>query len=195
MTQRFGNSSRWAEKGEGNKRGERSFFAPTLIPRQSTGRESLSTLELECLSFTHQTICFIRFIFTPSDPVQPDKALMMKRRGHPCIISELACRKVGVCARARVRAHARAAPQQYNFGQARAQTAMPAHRLILTICSAPRTGVTPHFFFPSSASLLCFSHTPVFPQHLKNQCPRNERRKKKKVIKSETDSLNCYNSL
>lgn len=97
MTQRFGNSSWWTEKGEGNKREEHSFLAPTLIPCQSIGRRSLSTLELECLSFTHQTICFIRFIFSPSDPAQPDKALMMKRRGHPCIISELACGKVFVC--------------------------------------------------------------------------------------------------
>lgn len=84
-------------KGEGNKREEHSFLAPTLIPCQSMGRRSLSTLELECLSFTHQTICFIRFIFSPSYPAQPDKALMMKRRGHPCIISELACTKVCVC--------------------------------------------------------------------------------------------------
>lgn len=83
-------------KGEWNKREEHSFLAPTLIPCQSIGRRSLSTLELQCLSFTHQTICFIRFIFSPSDPAQPDKALMMKRRGHPCIISELACTKVCV---------------------------------------------------------------------------------------------------
>lgn len=89
-------------KGEGNKREEHSFLAPTLIPCESIGRRSLSTLELECLSFTHQTICFIRFIFSPSDPAQPDKALMMKRRGHPCIMSELACTKVCVCARTRV---------------------------------------------------------------------------------------------
>lgn len=86
-------------KGEENKGGERSFLAPILIPSQSIGRGSLSTLELECLSFTHQTICFIRFIFSPSDPAQPDKALMMKRGGHPCIISELACTKVCACVR------------------------------------------------------------------------------------------------
>lgn len=84
-------------KGEENKGGERSFLAPILIPSPSIGRGSLSTLELECLSFTHQTICFIRFIFSPSDPAQPDKALMMKRGGHPCIISELACTKVCAC--------------------------------------------------------------------------------------------------
>lgn len=58
------------------------------------GRRSLSTLELECLSFTHQTICFICFIFSPSDLVQSDRALMMKHRGHPSIMSELACIKV-----------------------------------------------------------------------------------------------------
>lgn len=83
-------------RGEGNKGEEHSFLASTLLPCQSIGRRSLSTLELECLSFTHQTICFIRFIFSPSDLAQPDRALMMKRRGHPCIISELACTKVCV---------------------------------------------------------------------------------------------------
>lgn len=92
-------------KGEERKREERSFLAPLLVPSQSIGRRSLSTLELECLSFTHQTICFIRFIFSPSDPAQPDKALMMKRRGHPCIISELACTKVCACACACVCVH------------------------------------------------------------------------------------------
>lgn len=70
----------------------------------------------------------------------------------------------GVCARARSYVCAcplaHAAPQQYNFGQARAQTAMPAHQLILTICSAPRTGVTPHFFFPQSPFFV--SHTRQF---------------------------------
>lgn len=84
-------------KEEENKGEEHSFLAPILFRSQSIGRRSLSTLELECLSFTHQTICFIRFIFSPSDPAQPDKALMMKRRGHPCIISELACTKVCAC--------------------------------------------------------------------------------------------------
>lgn len=82
---------------EGNKREEHSFLPATLLPCQSIGRRSLSTLELECLSFTHQTICFIRFIFSPSDPAQTDRALMMKRRGHPCIIFELACTEVCVC--------------------------------------------------------------------------------------------------
>lgn len=84
--------------GAGNKREKHSFLDSTLLPCQSTGRRSLSTLELECLSFTHQTICFIRFIFSPSDSAQPDRALMMKRGGHPCIISESACTKVLVCA-------------------------------------------------------------------------------------------------
>lgn len=86
-------------KRGGNKREEHSFLASTLLPCQSTGRRSLSTLELECLSFTHQTICFIRFIFSPSDPAQPDRALMMKCRGHPYIVSKLACTKVRVCVR------------------------------------------------------------------------------------------------
>lgn len=144
-------------KGEGNKREEHSFLAPTLIPCESIGRRSLSTLELECLSFTHQTICFIRFIFSPSDPAQPDKALMMKCRGHPCIMSELACTKVCVCART----HVRVALQQYNFGQAHAQTARPTLQLILTTCSALRTGVTLLFLSLS----LCFPHSSFFPQH------------------------------
>lgn len=139
-------------KVEGNKRGEHSSLAPTLIPCQSIGRRSLSTLELECLSFTHQTICFIRFIFSPSDPAQPDKALMMKRGGHPCIITELACTKVHVCV----------ALQQYNFGQAHAQTAMPTLQLILTTCSALRTGVTLLFLSLS----LCFPHSIFFPSTL-----------------------------
>lgn len=112
------------KKGVG-VRGERSFLAPTLIPCQPIGRRSLSTLELECLSFTHQTICFIRFIFSPSDPAQPDKALMMKRRGHPCIISELPCKKVCVCARARTCVPV--SLQQYKFGRARVQTVMPTN--------------------------------------------------------------------
>lgn len=84
-------------KGKESKREQHSSLAPLLVPSQSIGRRSLSTLELECLSFTHQTICFIRFIFSPSDPVQPDTALMMKRRGHPCIISELAYKGVCLC--------------------------------------------------------------------------------------------------
>lgn len=99
--------------GVGNKGEKRSFLDSTLLPCQSTGRRSLSTLELECLSFTHQTICFIRFIFSPSDSAQPDRALMMKRRGHPCIISESACTKVLVCARLC------ASLQQCNFRRAR----------------------------------------------------------------------------
>ena len=84
-------------KGGESKTEEPSFLAPLLVPSQSIGRRSLSTLELECLSFTHQTICFIRFIFSPSDPAQPDNALMMKRRGHPCIVCVCVCVCVSVC--------------------------------------------------------------------------------------------------
>lgn len=152
-------------------RGPPVLWLLPLIPCQSVGRESLSTLELECLSFTHQTICFIRFIFTPSHPVQPDKALMMKHRGHPCIISELAFTKVRVacacmCMPACVPPH-----NNIILDRLLAKTAMPTLQLILTICSAPRTSVIPHFptLFP-----LPPLHTPVFPRHLKNQCPGNE---------------------
>lgn len=172
MTQLSGNSLRRVKKKGGEWGVERRppvLWLLQLIPCQSVGRESLSTLELQCLSFTHQTICFIRFIFTPSHPVQPDKALMMKRRGHPCIISELACTKVRiacVCVSVCVFAHkCRPPPQQYDFGQTLAQTAMPTHQLILTICSALRTSVTPHSLTPSSPSLfpLSFPHTPTSP--------------------------------
>lgn len=153
MTQRFGNSSWWAEEGGGeNKREKHSFLAPILLPCQSIGRRSLSTLELECLSFTHQTICFIRFIFSPSDPAQPDRALMMKRRGHPCIISELACTKV--CVRACV-CVCFSPLQQCNFRRAPAQTAMPTAHLILTTCAAARTSVILHFSL--------FLSRPLFP--------------------------------
>jgi len=106
---------------EGNKREKHLFLASTLLPCQSTGRRSLSTLELECLSFTHQTICFIRFIFSPLDCAQPDRALMMKRRGHPCIISESACTKVLVCTHVCLFAPL----QQCNFRQTSVQTVMP----------------------------------------------------------------------
>lgn len=103
----------------------------------------------------------------------------------------------GVCVRARLCVcacrRARAAPQQYNFGHARAQTAMPAHQLILTICSAPRTGVTPHIFFlPQSPFFV--SHTRQFFLNIL-RINALEMKEKKKVIKSGTDSLNCYNSL
>lgn len=175
-------------KGEGYKREEHSFLAPTLIPCQSIGRRSLSTLELECLSFTHQTICFIRFIFSPSDPAQPDKALMMKHRGHPCIISELAWTKVCVyvcaCVRAYVRVCARVrvfvTPQQFDFGRAPAQTVMATAHLSPATCAAPRTGVPLHFFFSLT--------------HLSQRCLKkcNEM---EQVIKSRKDFLNSYNKL
>lgn len=187
MTQRFGNSSWWTEKGEGNKREEHSFLAPTLIPCQSIGRRSLSTLELECLSFTHQTICFIRFIFSPSDPAQPDKALMMKRRGHPCIISELACAKVFVCvvcARACMCTRARlfVTPQQCHFrtsGCSYGDANSPPHSHHLCYLGI---WCQPSLLFFLSVPL--FSHTPPFSQTSNGM---NE------VIKSREDSLNTYN--
>lgn len=102
------------------------------------------------------------------------------------------CARARVCARACLPAHA--APQQYNFGQARAQAAMPAHQLILTICSAPRTGVTPHFFFlPQSPFFV--SHTRQFFLNILRINALEMKEEKKKVIKSGSDSLNCYNSL
>lgn len=101
----------------------------------------------------------------------------------------------GVCARVRECLRARAAPQQYNFGQARAQTAMPAHQLILTICSAPRTGVTPHFFFFPQSPFFVSRARQFFLNILRINALEMKEEKKKKVIKSGTDSLNCCNSL
>lgn len=117
--------------GEGSKDRSTHF---SLLPSclQSTGRRSLSTLELECLSFTHQTICFIRFIFSPSDSAEPDRALMMKRRGHPCIISEWACKKVLVNVHACVFVLSTVTMW---FRQVLAKAPMPTTYTFLTTCT------------------------------------------------------------
>lgn len=170
-------------RGEGNEREPRSFLSPSLLPCQSVGRRSLSTLELECLSFTHQTICFIRFIFSPSDPAQPDRALMMKRRGHPCIISELGCMRACMCVHVYMRGRARvrlcALPQQCNF-RALAQTVMPTAHLTLTTCAAPRAAVILHFsLFLNllvSLALLLYFPPSVLLSHSQN-CQRKWTRK------------------
>lgn len=129
---------------KGNKRKQHSSLSPFLLACLSVGRRSLSALELECLSFTHQTICFIWFIFSPSYPAQPDMALMMKRRGHPCIMSDLVCVRASVCeCMCARRVHCVCLFRHNNVISGLLHRVMPV-ALSLTTCAAPRTAVVLH---------------------------------------------------